>query len=111
MSRRQRHRPDIIPGTDSLEVTECRLKQAQQILQSGRRSFQGEEWILLASIVGEADLVIQKARRRDPTLEFPLLETVVAELREVTSDFTYPVFVRSTRATRRRYRSLFIAKA
>jgi hypothetical protein len=83
------------------------LKQAQQILKEGPPRDGSEEWLLVATLICEADLIFQEARRRNPTLTFPLLDEVVAELYEMTAGFTDPAFVRSTSAARRRNKSLF----
>ena len=92
---------------DDLADAERSLKQAQQVMSSGRPGDDAEEWLLLATLIGEADLDFQQARQRNPGLTFPLLETVVAELYEMTAGFTDPVFLRMTRAARRRNRALF----
>jgi hypothetical protein len=93
--------------SDDLADAERYLKQAQQVMRSGRPGDDAEEWGLLAYLVGAADLEFQKARQSNPALTFPLLETVVAELYGMTAGFTDPVFLRMTRAARRRNRSLF----
>jgi hypothetical protein len=90
-----------------LANAEHSLKYAQQIMRHGRPRDDAEEWLLLATIIGDADLDFQKARRSDPALAFPLLEAVVEELYEMTAGFTDPVFLRMTRAARRRNRALF----
>ena len=90
-----------------LADAERSLRQAQHILVSGRPADGAEEWLLLATLIGEADLEFQNARRANPTLTFPLLEAVVAEFYEVTDGFTDPAFLRSTRAARRRNPTLF----
>jgi hypothetical protein len=76
-------------------------------MASGRPQDDAEEWGLLASLIGEADLDFQAARRGNPALTFPLLETVVEEFYEMTDGFTDPLFLRSTRPARRRNRALF----
>jgi hypothetical protein len=93
--------------SDDLARAERALKQARQAMGSGRPGDGAEEWLLLATLVGEADLDFQRARQHNPALTFPLLETVVAELYEMTAGFTDPVFLRMTRAARRRNRGLF----
>ena len=93
--------------SDALAEAERDLKQAQQILSSGRPRDGEEEWMLLATLIGEADLAFQSERRRNPTVTFPLLDTVVAEFYEMTAGFTDPVFLRSTGAARRRNKALF----
>lgn len=95
--------------SDDLAKAERDLKQAQDILAHGRPRDGAEEWLLVATLIGEADLVFQHARRRDPSLTFPLLDTVIEELYEMTAGFTDPVFLRGTRAARRRNPALFRA--
>ncbi|HEX8535035.1 MAG TPA: hypothetical protein VF662_12780 [Allosphingosinicella sp.] len=92
--------------TSGLADAEGDLKQAQDILRHGSPS-DGETWLLLATLVGEADLAFQAAKRRNPYLTFPLLDDVVEEFREMTAGFTDPVFLRATGAARRRNRALF----
>ena len=92
---------------EELAKAERSLTQAQRIMRHGRPSDDAEEWLLLATLVGEADLTFQATRQRNPSLTFPLLETVVAELYEMTAGFTDPVFLRMTRAARRRNPALF----
>jgi hypothetical protein len=92
---------------DDLADAERSLKQAQHVMSSGRLGDDAEEWLLVATLIGEADLDFQKARQGNPALTFPLLETVVAELYEMTAGFTDPVFLRMTRAARRRNPALF----
>ena len=65
--------------------------------------------MLVAILIGEADLIFQDARRRDPSCTFPLLDKVVEELYEMMAGFTDPVFLRGTRAARRRNPALFRA--
>ena len=91
----------------TLEEAGRGLNQARHILAGSGRTYQPEEWALLASLVGEADLAFQAARRDNPTLEWPLLETAVQDLREATSGFTKLAFLHSTRAARRRNPKLF----
>jgi hypothetical protein len=93
--------------SDALAEPERDLKQAQQILSSGRPGDGAEEWMLLATLIGEADLAFQEERRCNPTLTFPLLDMVVAEFYEMTAGFTDPVFLQSTGAARRRNKPLF----
>ncbi len=71
------------------------------------RPHNDDDWLLLACNIGEADLAFQEARRRNPSLEFPLLETVIEELYEMSAGFTDPEFLRATGPARRRNRKLF----
>lgn len=86
---------------------EAGLRQAQRILSSGRPSDGAEEWLLVATIIGESDLALREARRNNPTLILPLLDAVIAELYEMTAGFTDQEFLRLTGPARRRNRKLF----
>jgi len=68
-----------------------------------------EEWLLLATLVGEADLLVREEQRVNPAVEVPLLNEVVGELREATANFTEPRFLRASRAARRKNQELFSA--
>ena len=93
------------PAVMIADEAERSLRQAQRILSHGSR-FQPEEWMLLATLVGEADLAIRGEPRASQGLK-ALLDEVVADLREVTKDFTDPAFLRGSRAARRRNKALF----
>ena len=93
--------------TGDLADAERDLRYARTILATVRPSDGSEDWLLLATLIGEADLTFQEARRRDPSLAFPLLESVVQEYYEVTAGFTDPEFLRRTRAERRQNPRLF----
>ncbi len=107
MSRMSRQDAQIGYETQTLEVAEQQLGIAHHILHDGCGRYDSETWLYLASIVGEAGLAVQEERRRNPSFELPLLEAVVAELREATSNFTDLEFLRSTRPARRRNPRLF----
>ena len=83
------------------------VEQALRIMAPGRPRDGGEEWLLLATLIGEADLAFREARRHDPSLEFPLLQSAVEDYYEMTRGFTDPEFLRLTRAARRRNPKLF----
>jgi hypothetical protein len=84
------------------------LRRALHILTcSALTHVQGEEWVLLVGLVGEAALVIDRAQEHDLSVLRPLLETVIAEFRDGTNDFRNRDFLRSTRGARRRYRKVF----
>ena len=91
----------------SLAKLEPALRQAQHIISFGRPGDGAEEWLLVAGLIADADLAFQEARRRNPRLEFPLLEAVIADLYEITAGFTDPEFLRQTRAARRANPRLF----
>jgi hypothetical protein len=92
---------------DDPAAAEWGLKYAQRIMHVGRPDDDAEEWLLLATLIGEADLAFQERRRRNPSITWPLLETVVEEFYEMTAGFTDPVFLRMTRAARRKNQALF----
>jgi len=64
--------------------------------------------MLLATLVGEADLVVRGERTASSSLK-TLLEQVVGELRKATNDFTSPDFLSGSGAARRRNKELFSA--
>ena len=72
--------------------------------------YQPEEWMLLATLVGEAGLAIRGEPVASPSLK-ALLEQVVGDFREVTNGFTNQAFLHSSRAARRRYKELFSGAA
>jgi hypothetical protein len=92
-----------------LEEAERALRQAQRIL-AVPHSYQPEEWMLLATLVGEADLAIRHDPLTSPSLK-ELLDQVIADFREVTSDFTGRAFLSGSRAARRRNKDLFSGRA
>jgi hypothetical protein len=108
MGKLVKHEPGAEAGVSAdLAGAERSLKQAQHVMSHGRPSDDAEEWLLLATLIGEADSDFRTARQHNPSLTFPLLEIVVEELYEMTAGFTDPVFLRMTRAARRRNRALF----
>ena len=88
-----------------LDEAESALRQAQCIL-SHPSGYQSEEWMLLATLVGEADLAIRHDPRASDSLT-ALLDEVVRDIREVTNDFTDAAFLSGSRAARRRNKELF----
>jgi hypothetical protein len=100
--------PPLNVSSESVSSTSAQISQAEtdlrlalHILSIGTH-YIGEEWLLLATLIGEADLTIRQARMSDPSLQMPLLEAATRELRKATSGFTDPDFLRATRAARRR---------
>jgi hypothetical protein len=91
------------------EQAERDLRQAQQILAHPGR-YEPEEWMLIATLVGEADLAIRQDPLASQSLKV-LLEEVVGDFREVTRDFTDSAFLRGSRAARRRNKGLFSSRA
>lgn len=88
-----------------LEEAERALDQAQRIL-AHPHGYQSEEWILLATLVGEADLAIRQDPLATPQLK-ALLADVVGDFRDVTNNFTNSTFLSGSRAARRRNNELF----
>ena len=82
------------------------LRRALQILSTGGR-YVGEEWMLLAYLVAEADLLLGEARKHLPRLHVPLFDEVLSDLRDTTANFTNVDFLRSSRPARRRNATLF----
>ena len=107
MSRKSRQYAHTLREKQTFEQAERGLNQARHVLSGGGQNRQPEEWMLLATLVGEADLTFQEARRDNPSLEWPLLEAAVQGLREATSNFADLEFLHSTRAARRRNPKLF----
>ena len=68
-----------------------------------------EQWLLVATLIAEADLSLRARHPVDQSL-MPFLERAIDDLREVTRDFTDREFVRSTRAARRRNPTLFLQR-
>lgn len=85
------------------------LVQAKSILDVPGR-YDPAEWMLLATLVGDADLIIRGDRQAEPEL-YAVLGQVVKELREDTLNFTSPDFMFATRAARRRNPGLFEGSA
>ncbi len=89
-----------------LEEAERALHQAQHILAQPGGGYQPEEWMLLATLVGEADLAIRREPLASRTLH-ALIEEVVGDFREATNGFTDRAFLGGSRAARRRNKELF----
>ncbi len=95
--------------THSLAKAVRQLEQAQRILGQSV-NLDRDEWMLVATLVGEADLTIRADRQASVEVQ-NLLQEVVRELREVTNGFTDSAFLRFTRAARRRNKELFTSRA
>ena len=76
------------------------LDQAKRLLDGAGR-YDAAEWMLLATLVGDADLIVRGDPQIDPDLR-AVMDRVVLDLREVTSNFTSPEFLLATAAARRR---------
>lgn len=82
------------------------LRRVRHILSVGG-SYDRDEWLLLATLVVEAELLLREARHKIPRLHAPLFDEVMAEFRAATADFTDPGFLRGSRAARRHNPALF----
>lgn len=91
----------------ALELSERELRQALHILSGGSEHYEPEDWMLVATLVCEADLAICRLRERDLSIEVPLFEVAMEEFRAETDNFRKLEFLRSTRAARRRNPDLF----
>ena len=107
MSRMRPQKAHATYEKQTLEQAESDLNYARHILSGSQQNYQGEEWMLLATLICEADLTFQEARRANPALKWPLLEAAIQDLREATSGFSNLEFLRSTRAALRRNPKLF----
>jgi hypothetical protein len=93
-----------------------RLAEAERYLEQARRilmhpvNLDADEWVLLATLVGEADHVVREEQRWNPQLQLPLLDEVIDDFRELTADFTNAAFLSATRAARRRNPPLFTGR-
>ena len=84
-----------------LKLVIARLTDARRML-AHPANMVGEEWLWLATIVVEA-----QEFREAAGLPLPMLDEVLAELREETRDFTDPKFLQSTGPARRDNPGLF----
>ena len=96
-------------NTPSLSEAERQLEQARRIV-AHPVNLDSDEWMLVATLVGGADLTIQSDRHASGEVR-KLLREVVSELHQVTNGFNDPAFLRSTRAARRRNKGLFTSSA
>lgn len=101
-----RHIARVIDTEKHVAEAEADLRRARELL-SGSGRYDSYDWLLLATLIGEADLVLREARKQIPRLHVPLLDEVREELRTQTSNFTDDDFLRSSRAARRRNPELF----
>jgi hypothetical protein len=65
---------------------------------------------LVAALLVEADESLRRAQELDHSVTLPLLDAVLEELGDITSDFTRPDFIKATRAARRQSPSLFTSR-
>jgi hypothetical protein len=97
------------PMTDANE----HLAQASHALERAKgllaqpATLDGYEWLLVATLIVEADDALMVAQKSDPSARLPLLDEVVEELREATSNFTKAEFASAAKAPRRQKPNLF----
>jgi hypothetical protein len=77
------------------------LEQALHVMAGGG-SYQAEEWMLLATLVGEADLALRAAPAEEAAPLLPLLDRATTELRDITDGFSRAEYLSATGAARRR---------
>lgn len=87
--------------TDKIAKAKQDLRQALQILTCGM-DYASEEWALLATLLGDADLALDDAALSDVRALAPLRDEVLRQLRGLTEDFSDPTFLRASRSARRR---------
>ena len=82
------------------------LRHAQHILRvQGRPGI--DEWLLIATYVGEADLALGRLSPAEAAKLRALRDEVLLELRDQTDNFRDVEFLRATKAARRRNPALF----
>ena len=81
------------------EARSC-AEHAQHLLLQPATS-DGHDWLALAGSIVQADLFLKQAQELDPSVRLALLDTVLAELRDVTANFTKPEFLSATGPARR----------
>jgi hypothetical protein len=106
--------PDEGNGTlASMDNGECHQDQARRAAERAQRllaqpaTLDCYDWGLAATLIVEADDALKRAQEQDPAITLPLLDKVVEELRDVTSNFTKPAFLRATKPERRQRPNLF----
>ena len=91
---------------DDAAGVERALRQAGHILGvQGRPGL--EEWLLIATNAGEADLAMDRLAPDDAARLRPMLDELMRDLRDQTDNFRDPEFLSLTRAARRRNPALF----
>jgi hypothetical protein len=93
----------------SAEQAEQDLRQALRILSTPGK-YQPEEWLLIATLIIDADRVIRENRLDDSPLRLQLFDEVMEALRDLTMNFTDAEFLRASRAARRHRPELFVSK-
>ncbi|QAY75405.1 hypothetical protein [Sphingosinicella sp. BN140058] len=62
-------------------------------LLAQRATLDSYDWLLVATLLVEADEALERAKQSNPAVELPLLDEVVEELRDATENFTKPDIV------------------
>jgi len=70
-------------------------------------SLDSYDWLLVATLVVQADKAFETAKQSNPAVELPVLDAIVEELRGATDNFTDPDSVRATKPARRQRPALF----
>lgn len=96
-----------VDATDSHQEQARRAAERAQRLLTQPATLDSYDWGLVATLIVEADEALGHAQVYDPSITLPLLETVLEELRDVTSNFTNAAFIRATKPERRQKPSLF----
>jgi hypothetical protein len=84
-----------------------RAAERAQRLLAQPATLDSYDWGLVATLIVEADDALRRAQEHDPSIKLPLLDTVVEELRDATSNFASAAFLSATRAERRQKPNLF----
>lgn len=97
----------------NVDNRDAHQEQAHRAAERARRllaqpaSLDVYDWSLMASLIVEADDALKRAQEHDASTTLPFLDAVVEELRDVTSNFTSPAFLRATKPERRQKPALF----
>jgi hypothetical protein len=108
-ARERPHDGVVNDNVKHFEKAKRAAQRAQHLLAQPAR-LDAYDWGLVAALVVEADRELQLALEHDASIQLPLLQTVLDELREATSDCTNPAFVRASKAARRQKPDLFAVR-
>ena len=121
MNVRNGRKADIAPERNKrqlepVEASDGHQEQARRAADRAHRlmsqpaTLDSYSWGLVAALLVEADEAFSRAQELNPSITLPLLDAVLEELRDITSDFTKPDFIKATRAARRQRPSLFTSR-
>jgi hypothetical protein len=96
---------------ERLAEAERSLRQTLQVMAYPESGYQPEEWTFLATLIGEAGLVLRDEPQVHHSSAAALLDRAVDELRSITKGFTDPTFLKATGAARRRNPALFSSRS